>query len=307
MEKTPFNLEIPRLDESIFKHKLIPSNPANNNWSSGVVTYVPRKFESIKGVGNFVYYYGIDLPSKTIAPVEAIFAIGPVKRRFINSIKLMASKEAILPLIGVLLMGRKQRGRFFNKVCQYFNEESETTMRPYYLDDLYCSVVKEIQKFFEVFLTAIGVEIETAKYTAEIIGCMFEFDNAYRYPGQDALNETTKERLLKYFPQEVERLVQLNRDRVPNRDASVPVKFKAVGKVLSIAWIFIPWLRNAIKKGIESMNWDNVKLDEADIFHTLLFGDYDTRGLSLQRRIEIYEAMYPDISKRPPRVIVTNK
>jgi hypothetical protein len=287
----------PPLEDSVFRYRFNRANPSQEQWgeirddgSGGQVGFIPERFESIKGEGNFVYWYGCPFPSKTYAPVEAIYAVCPVKRLFIDAIRFLTTIH--------------KKGRI-NRICSYFNEISDLTMRPYYLDGCYCKFVKEIQKGVKAFLVNLWVNEDVAEKTAENFGAMFEFDNAYRIPAQDIMAEANKEELLRNFPKEMERLLKIHADRTPDKEAKPIDSFKRGANVLKVIW-WIPKFKKDIKEAINAINWDNVKLDEADIFYSLLYGDYDTKGLNIAERIAIYNAMFPD-GNLPPRIKVINK
>lgn len=307
--------------DEAFKNRGNRERPSDKLWEAGAIDYLPQRFERIKKTehgylltvttstgeetkelteeefkekglktGTFIYYYGCPFPRKCLATADMIVAIDPVKRRFINTIKFLA----LLPK-----KGRLQR------FCEYFNSEADVTLSYYYLEGYYSDIATEIQNFVRTFLVSLGVREDIASKTAEIIGAFFEFDNAYRYRVNDILDAARPEALLKNFRKEIKRLLTLAIERDRTLDVA-KVKMEAIVKVLNIIWL-IPRVRTAIKKGIKAMNWENVKLSEADIYHTLLFKDYDTRGVSLEDRTKKYLAMYPNQKDAPPRVLIRNK
>lgn len=302
------SFDIPESPIDIYKfRKDFGPRPELSVWrGEGVPTYIPQRFESIKGVGNFVYFYGVDLPSKCIAEDKVIYALNPVKRRFVNLLRVMNSMR--FPLLFLSFMGKKQRKELLNKALEFFNQEADMTLLPYYLDDTYCRVVREIQRGISAFLCELGAEESIALKTAEIIGCMFEFDNAYRYRIQDVLNEANPKKLIMNFPKELKRLILLEREREVSEYKGVSDKFINGQKLLELGWHLSPKIKYAIREAVISMNWENVKLDEADIFHTLLFNAYNTQGKTLEERLGMYAKKYgEDPDKWPPRIIVRNK
>lgn len=296
--------------DDIFKFRKNRARPANEIWGHGTVTYIPIRAEYIPGKGNFVYYKDVPYPSKTVAPVEAIHAINAIKRIMINITRLLSSKELLLPISTIAFIGRKRRLAILTKCCEYLISIGDMTVLPFYLDDgYYCPVAKELRAFVENTLISFGVDSNIAKKTGEIIGMMFEYDNAYRIRVQDLMNETTKDALLRDFPKELERLlkIQSERETVPNGGQEVVKRFKTIVTLISYAWK-IPSMRKSIIQGINSMNLENCKYDEADIYHTLTYGDYNTRGKTQDERWQIYAEIHgPDITKWPPRVMIKSQ
>lgn len=288
----------------IFKYRKNRTAPAQDVWGAGgTISYIPQKAEYIEGVGNFVHHYGVPFPSKTVAPVEAIHAMAGSKRLTINALRLVGS-------IRVLdLFTRAGWGRILTNMLITFNDTADMMMVGFYLHDgYYCKLVKEIRVGVTTFLTSLGVERTVAEHTSEIIGCFFEYDNAYRTRIQDLAGETTYQALLENLPQELERLIniQATRETVPNGGQEVVKRFKAAVKVIKWVWK-IPPTKKALKNAISSIHLDNCKMDEADIYHNLLYGDYNTHGKTLAERLEVLKAYHgPDETKWPPRILIRN-
>lgn len=333
---------IPFPPDHIFKYRKPRVNAAQGIWGTGSVSYIPYRAEYREGEGNFVFYRGLGeqpppkYPSECVAPVDAIYAINPPKRRLINDIRLLSSKEARFLLGTLALMGKKRRARLLNKYLEMFNNEADITLTPFYLGDgYYCKPVKEIRKFIQNFLMAIGVKEFIAEKTGEVIGSMFEYDNAYRFRFQDLASETTKEKLYEDFPRELERLIQIYETRdihtgqvFGGGTTGVEVKLKSLHLIIKLAW-HIPSLRQAIKKGVEAINIENCGLNPETIYHTLLYGDYNVAGKRFQcepckeasfkrtdgilticpncERAWAYQQIHgPDQSKWPPRIMIRN-
>lgn len=285
----------------IFKYRKNRVAPAQDLWGVSV-SYIPLRAEYVNGEGNFVHYYGQNIPpSRTVAPIEAIGAINPVKRLMRVAFGVLSLKESRLPILSLILMGQKSRARLLEADCEGFNSMADTTLTPFYLEDGYYSkVVKEIRKFVGIFLTNLGVSEATAKKTGEVIGCLFEYDNAYRYRVHDLLNEASQEALIKDFPKEVRRLVTLFTQRDKTNDLTD--KFQSVVKLLNYGW-YIPRYRKMIQNSINAMDFKNCKLEPMDIYHVALYGDYDTQGKVLEERIDALRTIHgPDEAKWPPRI-----
>lgn len=296
--------------DHVFKFKQNRIAPSQEVWGQGSVSYVPDHAEYIKGEGSFVYYRGLGeqpappFPSRCVAPVQAILATNAIKRITINVLRFISSPEARLMLI-VGLIGKKKRQELATNACKQYNHIADSILQPYYLEEgYYCRFVTELQRFTTALFVEIGVPADIAKKTGEIIGLMFEYDNAYRFRLHDILNDTTKEQLKENLPKEIQRLLEIEQSREMIKVNDMTDKFRSGAKVLEYAWK-IPSLRKTIRKAIDSIDFDRIKMDEADIYHTCLYGDYNVRGKTLEERLKILEG-YHGTDQRfwPPRIMV---
>lgn len=283
------------------------------NKAAQEVMYLPYKAEYIEGEGNFVYYRGVGdrpaplFPSRTVAPWEAINATNGVKRVTINIFRLLSQKEMIFPLVSLIIMGKKWRAKLLTKTCEQYNHIVDMLAGAFLLEDgYYCNFSKETRGFVHVLLEQLGVHHDIAWKTSEAVAIMFEYDNAYRFRLQDIMTEANFEELVKDFPKETKRLLVLEEERERIAVNDVTDKFRSAIRVLTLAWK-IPILKKAIRKGIESINQDKIVMDEADVYHSLLYGDYDVAGKNLEERFKIYENYHgTDKNKWPAQIIVTN-
>lgn len=282
-------------------------------WGPGQASYIPTHAEYIKGVGNFVYYKGDNIPpSRTVAVPQQMAAIDSVKRFFIQVIGFFYSKEARFMFISlgfVFLFSKKRRVNLLNSLCERFQRISHVTLVAFYMqDDYYSAPVKEVRKFAETILTRLGVTKENAYQTSEIIGCMFEYDNAYRWRLQDMLTECNPLTLYRDFPGETKRILALEAEREeigPNPD--VPDKFKKAVAFLTILWK-IPWCRRIIREAISGIYWENIILNHMDIYHSYLYASYNVQGKKWNERIDELKKIHGDDEKNwPPRIIVMQK
>lgn len=281
--------------DEIYKYRLNRVNPASDRWgrkdnNEGTNMYITERIEYKPNEGIFVYYYGVPFPSRGVRVIESIQACLPPKRLLMNKIRFWVSFRPWY----ILYTGGW--AKLIQKSLELFNDTSDLTLSPYYLkDEYYSSVVRQISKGIDTFLTEIGVNEFVSKRTAEIIGVLFEYDNAYLYRLQDIMAEARKEALLKNFAKEVSRLVQLEAERdhdIQQKGATnndVPKKFKSAALFLKLAW-YIPRFRKAIKKAVNSMDFKDFELKEGDIYHTLNYWNYDVRGIKFADRMRALEA-----------------
>ena len=292
-DKGMWDVKIPSSPPNeIYKFRLNRANPAEDRWgrqenNEGTNTYITKDIEYRPNEGIFVYYYGLPFPSRGIRIIESIQACLPPKRALINKVRFWTFFR---PWYIIYIGGWV---KLIQKSLELFNDTADLTLMPYYLkDEYYSGVVRQVRKGIETFLVEIGVNEAIAIKTAEIIGLLFEYDNAYLYRLHDILAEAKRETLLSNFASEVSRLVVLEGERDPigkEPGADVITKFKNVSFFLKLAW-YVPRFRRGIKKAVNSMDFNEFKLTEADIYHTLNYKDYDTRGIRFEDRLKALEA-----------------
>ncbi len=264
---------------------------------SGGWMYVPDHAEYIDGKGTFVHYreYGQHqkpaFPQACVTPPQAVAAINPAKRILLNTMKLLASKEAWWIAGIMVLMRRKWRAKLITRMGELYNGTAELLLYQWYMKPgYYAPVTKEIQKFVTVLLTELGVKEEIATKTGEIIGCMFQYDWAYRWRLQDMMGEVNKEAFVNDFPTEAKRLTKILMERDPFPEG-IRDKYESIAKVMGYLWM-IPSLRNALKRALKSIEIENMVMDEAEIYHTILYGDYNVKGRTLEERLKLYETYH---------------
>jgi hypothetical protein len=243
-------------------------------------------------------------PSICVATVDSIQAVNQVKRDVITYFKLGSFKETRWLVTGFVLMGKKNRRSLLSKTLDLFNLKADLVLAPFYLKDgFYCPLAREVRGFVRSVLLDLGVSYEVADRTAECMGCMFEYDNAYRFRFRDLFSETSKERLLENLPKELERLLQILASReAVSGGAQVVERFQSAAKVIKYLWM-LPGMKKTLRKAIRNMEIDKCKLDDSEIYHTLMYGDYNVQGKTQQERFAIYSELHgPDVSKWPPRV-----
>lgn len=237
--------------------------------------------------GIYVYHKGVPFPQKGWPTPHALQAIYSPKRAFISLIKFLASKDLIAVYLILGLLPKKLKIKLFQRFISIFNDFAGLTMGSYYLEDkLYMIPVKALMKLGKTFLIEIGIEEKSADQFAENFGMFIEYDTAYRWRLQDILSETTAEKMKRDPAGEITRLIGL----LAERDGSGHVidSFKSVGKLITIL-MWIPWIRKAFIKALDSIEFKDLQLDEADHFHVRHLAGYNFFGETIEERAKKYE------------------
>jgi hypothetical protein len=299
--------------DSLYKFRRDRENP-HKDMALGNVTYVPKEdgFEYVPGKGCFVHYVGTKFPSKGIMPHRAINAVNEAKRVLTTSLSLLAGRNGRYMALGLIFLGGKRRRELLNEAIAKFNRITDTFLQPYRLkDDYYSLPIREIIAGTRCFLYNMGVESAVREQFAETIGMMFQYDQAYLMRFQDMCGYVDKEALIVDFPKEAERLISIEAEHEGSpggeKITDVPQKFRAGAKLLSWAWK-LPKVRKAIREAIKVIDFDKCKLDEGDIYHSILYIGYNVLGSTLEERLKWYEGYHgTDQTKWPPRILIQAK
>lgn len=127
----------------------------------------------------------------------------------------------------------------------------------------------------------------------DIFCALIEKDTAYRYRFQDIATELDKKAFNVNPYREIRRLYDILRSREydPTDDQKVlgMHKFKNVIGLVLLYLRFKPKLVNELKRIVNDVNVDEVKLSIEDIYWTNRYPDYNFRGINLETRLQEYE------------------
>lgn len=245
--------------------------------------------------GWYIYYEGLSHPKKGFPTPHAVNAIGPVKRILMNTIKAIATKDLILAFIGIALTPRKYKVRILERILIQFNDFAHLNMWRFYFEPPFKQPANvATYDFVRHFLYNLKVNTKVADNTANIVGHLVEYDDAYRYRIQDVMSETNKEKLLANPSKEVQRILQILMEREQGgrsgvtdwRGDHVIKKAKSLSR-LGLA-LYIPFVKKAFKYGIENTNITDLQMDEMDRYNTRLLAGYNFDGESYDVRVKKY-------------------
>jgi len=290
--------------DNIFKFRQNRQNPSEIKKQEGNVGFITKamiydeKGEYKYGKGIFMEYEDVPFPSKGHVIPEAVYATGQVKRLLISSIKFIAGREMIFPLIGFIFTNKaKVIDRF---ITTFIDIVDINILKPYYLkSDYYSAAAKELRTFLRESIKSFGVDHNKSDLFGEIICMLFQYDNAYYYRLIDIMSETSQEEMLNDFPKEIDKLAKILIERDPNIHQLK--KYDAIHKLVRVLYI-IPSFRKAIKAGIKAVNFKGWQMDEADIYHTNLYDGYNMRGLTFNERFKEYCDFHGGKENTPPRI-----
>jgi hypothetical protein len=270
-------------DEATLESVVMPSRVSLN---SGSAVFAFERAEYPETGGILRYYHACLYPEKGFAIQEAIHACNMSKRYLLGMLRMFAGSKKLMVA-----------GSFeLERIIATYNGSCDHNLAPFWYKGeyprYYSPVCKEIRKFLLSFLQFLGVSEYEAERFARNMMTMIDNDNAYRYRVQDIGGMTSKLRLMHDFVGEFERVYkEYLRREVPAQ--AVNDKIGSVLKLAKIAW-FIPKFRKAVLAGLEAMDWQNVVMDDADKYHTLLWSDYNFQGRTFEDRRDEFIAMHPE-------------
>lgn len=242
--------------------------------------------------GVYLYYKGVPYPRRLYYDrlndiyhdVRALEALGVVKKYLFSLTYL--SKLVILRTLNI-----KKYEAFLSKL----EEMCRWPIAQYLLkDDEWSVPVWELGKFIKAFLVNLGLSEELAWKWARIAMCVLEFDCAYRYRVQDLFGviQWLDRKTLGY-------IYEIYKQREGMYGASE--KIDKIIKLLQVV-LWIPKFSKALKKAHEGIDFNKIRFDINDIYHTSYWRGYDFGGKDFETRykffLETHKGNFPPYNKR---------
>jgi hypothetical protein len=133
------------------------------------------------------------------------------------------------------------------------------------------------------FLVWIGIDILIAEDTGKILAHLFEYDEAYKYPLQDALTDIDWTGNLR---KEINKAIR----RLGSRWHYAEVTFGWLDKPALI--LLHPKFKKAFKQAVDLANTNNLKLLEADYYFCILRSEYKYRGRTYEERLVEWDSIH---------------
>ena len=218
-------------------------------------------------------FRGITYLCKGFPYIEAIRAIGVVK---------VAALILLKNINWLKLLTKKSRLSLAVNFCKL----ADDAISPWPKDEYLCPFARESKKFLTIFFTELGYPI----MLADVFAYFMQYDDNYRYRLQDLMSETSADKI---GIKEIKRLLKLSIKRDIQNYISKH-KFAVCVHFLTIA-LRLPKVRPAFKKALEGIDFERLKLDEADRYFCLIRSEYDFFGLDFDERYKIFERLTPNI------------
>lgn len=268
--------------------------------------------------GIFVHYFDHPYPAKGQPFPEAVAAISIPKKlimatiRFANHHYVMAGLLMILskiPLLNILIR------RYIKSCLEFFVRDfAHTIINPYILEEKrFCRSIREVRRAGKAAIEKVNSKHWKAYHYLglDIVSSVGEWDNAYRYRGQAAVEDSRphpdgtteifctidKKAFRKNPSKEIARIVvmHLNRERGWHEGKGRSMMFANAVRALLF---FSPEFKKLIIEFVNELNIDEVKLDEADRYYNLNRADFDIYSWPMETRWKEYQKIYYDYQEK---------
>lgn len=232
---------------------------------------------------------------------EAIYYVNMAKRLSRTLLSMIASKSSRPFLILFALLSKKKKIAILESWLTVYTELCIKSMGTYLAKfEMMNKYGQEIYLFIKRALMKYGVSHVVAEGFAEVFSAQIDWDNAYWMRIGDAMLETSKDKMLKDPRGE---LIKLGRILV-ERNPQDPDTSKRLLKLITLAscGLYIPRYRRIFKECVKESSFERFQFDEADIYHSWLYADYNYGGLTVDKRLEMYYNYHKEHPPLPPRL-----
>ena len=215
------------------------------------------------------------------------------------------SKVMIAWAVILFLFSRKRAKKEFLKISEYyFKIAYEPIGKLIPKRNKFCVSVKEVFQASDKVLNEIeDDEIRgVSEKMRNLLMLVLEFDGAYKYRLQDILPEISRSQLRFNTVKEIGRVI----DIFLERESSIQMKrkWKRLKRIPMFILRFSKRARFLLLKLLSSMNYDRIKMDEADWFFCLERNDYDFGGKSFTERMEEKKIINKKKGHKIPKVTI---
>lgn len=163
---------------------------------------------------------------------------------------------------------------------------SDNERIPYLKYEYYCEFAKGLWHAIYLFLRYLGFSFDTSYRAGLVVATFFEYDDAYRFPPQDVLSETTLEALLKHPRREINRLAKLFWERTMHKGQDgAGARMIAMAQMFSLL-LLLPPVKKAFRFALSNIDFSYLQYDNIDRYWALNRSDYMSMGRPLEERME---------------------
>lgn len=286
-------IQVPMPEDAVFAHPQFKGDQYAPVMSEKHEIFHLDRVEYPEEGGIHLWLKGLKYPIKGFPYPEALSDDNKAKRILISQIRFFAQN----PLACLAFLTNKGRNSWFKEYVMI----AHPLMQPHMLKPIrYNPLSRELFKIVPIFLEDIGIDPVQARAMGDIMACMIEHDDGYRYRIEDLMTVTTKEEMLANPAKELEKIVKA----VQQRDPRLHMTERFVSIVTLIKFAFwLPGFKKAFLHAISESNFTNMQMDEADRYHTLRYDTYDFGG---RRFIDRYFEYLKIHEGNPPQGLKMN-
>jgi hypothetical protein len=237
--------------------------------------------------GIFIYYKELLFPRKGFPYPEAVHAVNLVKRQLVAWLAFFADKSLTISYMALWLLPSAKRRNLVNRFTRSLADCVEPTLRPFYLlSRYYMAPAKEMAKLVTNFLVNLGADPSGATFWEKTVCMIIEYDTAYTWRLQDIITEASKEALIDNPMKEIERLVDIFRQR-EKMSPKITNYVQYLVKLLKLVFKKRSF-RDAFTDAIKEADLSKIAFTEADRYQVLPLKGYDFIGKTGEERWQLW-------------------
>lgn len=274
------------------------------------------------GYGIFTHLDHYKYPYKGYPDEKIVEKNAILKRCVLSTIKLLVKNLPLLFLSPLLFLFPFYQRKIFEIFAGWVSELYGTAFRSHFpADKRLCPSGRELNRVGELLLVGIKPDGRYRKFQdfLRTILLIWEFDNSYRYRGQDVFSLLDRSELLEHPRREILRIfkVGLSRERagLSAKDKGflkkegvsffdTNMKWELIILLLRVLLFVSPAFVKLVKRFLSELNTDKIKLDEGDWYWVCERCDYDFGGKSFTERflerLRQDEEYFKALSPTPP-------
>ena len=261
-------------------------------------TFDVEKIEYPEDGGILMHIAGYQYPYKGFPSDAVVMKGAALKRVFMITLRLLFAKPFVYltPIVfGFVALMPKQT---FRAIARWTSDIYLADFKHHELEpNRFCKSGRELLRVADVMLAQIDDTAERAVYRNFVLMLVmiWEYDNAYRYRGQDVLGSLNKLWLRNSARREILRLLTLLDEReclfvtAENRAAGklsndLREKWALLRRAVNLTLIFFPSLKRLIRNFLMELDVSKIALDEGDWYHVSFRFDYNYGGKTYEER-----------------------
>lgn len=241
-------------------------------------------------------------PEKGIPDPLAVSLANKVKRVLKEEIMFFSYKWTIIALSMYVFLPFKYKIKVLERWLDGWSGYAilvtdPRRMQPQY----YKEFCRELLKFVDIFLKALGVSKVVSERTAWIMAELAERDNAYQWRAQDLASEMSVGELIKNPRKEIMRVMELLKQREKKSQKLIKT---AESFVKIFCWmLYLPRFRKAWNEALKIIDFKNFQYDDIDKHQVMQYAGYDFFGIPYEARKQAWINLYDG---NPPQTVYIN-
>lgn len=267
----------------------------NHNVPPGIV----MKTITPKEGGTFTRLLGCTFLYKNYATEELMMILDVAKSTLLTFVQCFSNKGIQFYIGCLFLFDRKRFNAFIKNALELYLRIVHRPLKGYLLEPIrYCRVVREIDRVLTVYIERkcrYDDELNQMCFDLkDIILMTLEYDNAYRLRFQDALSGLSKNELSLSSQEAVNKLFDILIEREVGDN--MKVKWSKIKKLAMIVVLF----NKDIFYPLWTININEIELDPADHYFSLMDNLYNINGSTLEERIIIKKQLDKSLGHNIP-------